>query len=306
MELQPRGIFTCVFSAISLASRSKMAPHRRHHGNHDKQHQDNGAVINDGNPLRLFPVTSPTVRTITTVMSLSIPPIFLILSLTFTLLSILIPTFAQQTLYYTSGGRHGAIPNITNSASPFWTCTIISGGQFELGTHNQSCTKIPLGDAGYRLCRNESMGNEHNCQQLEMARNLMLSSAVFVGLAMVTSFVVAGLGWVWYNAEKAAESGAGSTPSGTVRYALPVLARVCFLFTCLTAVLLFVGQLLGVNALVNDWRPNADFMISGTDSGDDDVGPWYMGRASSWWATMGWAWALAAVWVQGVAWRWSL
>ena len=139
----------------------------------------------------------------------------------------------------------------------------------------------------------------------------MLAGAVFVGLAFALSFVVVGVDALLVAKEREIEkpdegttTGTGNDPLAAARYILPAVSHITYLFTILSVILIFMGQLLGVNSLVNDWRPDGDFTSSSTAGGNDDVGPWYIGQAGLVWCTMAWAWGLAAAWVEGVTWVW--
>jgi hypothetical protein len=193
-------------------------------------------------------------------------------------------------------------PLYTLYRSPFWTCspaTSSSTGASSTNiTYTITCVRFGpsggscLGLVGTGINETDARyGDDRMCQQVKLAGSLAIASSVFVGVGMLTLFVLAVLTILKLLASTTTTSSRHHTyqPRAAVTVGSALSAAViCFLL--IGAALLVLAQFYGIEGLIQSAMPNADF--AGDGNLPSSVGPWVQGKASLIYASVGWLVAL--------------
>jgi len=260
------------------------------------------------------------------VIALVLPVVLLIISFSLALATIYSPHWAVQDIF----DENGNTTPFHNYRAPFYQCnqTAVITDDIEKTGPNTTCTRIHgIGTTGMNYCENLDPKNNHVCQQTVMAANLLVAGVVFIALAMALSVAVLGTGIRAAIAETTAtittittastteaggdeqakdgEGGHGHStvaPVATVSWTRGLDATQIFL-TLAGSAMLLLAQIVGVNALVNDVLPNANFeeFQPNTPGNALDYTSWYMGQASYVFVSVAWLAGFLAAYVSGFA-----
>ncbi|KAF8253307.1 hypothetical protein K440DRAFT_625218 [Wilcoxina mikolae CBS 423.85] len=219
---------------------------------------------------------------VASIIAACIPPILLIISFAFILKTIYTPSFAESQALAGEEVTRVRTPNY-RLRSPFHTCNEpVIDSKAPTAYVPVDCTRTSaLGNKLFQQCLlSTSSLNDHQCQQVSIAANLMVAAAVFIGISMGVSFALPVLAALDTPRKRDARSTARSSTN-------QVLLVVLLLLVLIGSGLMLLGQIVGVNALVNDAAPNGEWLLNGTVS-DMRFASWTMGRASLVYATVGW------------------
>jgi len=173
--------------------------------------------------------------------------------------------------------------------SPFWKCTVGTVYNNKTQLYNEECTRFPIFGAGKTSCEISQGGNEHLCQQVHLAGNLLVASCVLLGVALLLSLLLCGI-------SVSSRSKGSATPMWT---GWLNLSNIVGLLT--GGLTLALAQLLGVDALANWQRFNGDWIVSGSDP--TSYRPWIIGKAPIVYASTGWLAAVLSIGASGLVWR---
>jgi hypothetical protein len=218
--------------------------------------------------------------------ALVLPSLLLIISFALALTTIYSPQWAVQDIF----DQNLARTRFHNLRAPFYQCgqTGAITDDIQANGTNTTCVRIHgFGLRGFNECEALDKHFDHKCQQVAMAANLMVGGVIFIALAMAVSFALLGLG---IKGALAAKTSVGGEKDGHGEAEAPpqtvsvtsTLAAVMILLALTGSGLLLLAQVVGVNGLVNDVLPNANFMEfdANTPGNSLTVGSWYLGKAS--------------------------
>jgi hypothetical protein len=218
-----------------------------------------GQYLNTTSPVRILAL-----------LALVLPAIFYILTLSFTLATIYSPSFALSH----PATSDGPVTNFTYKASPFYTCTLVEDEVFD-PSRNYTCTRLPhaTGKSGRQECAATNDGDPQRCQQVVLAAGLFVAGAILSGIAVLAAVLVAAL---HYKAALAPTKAIGDHGMTTVvadvdaplvgplapttaigdhgvtmvDVVAPLVGPLATLLALLAAVCIWLGQDIGVTALV--------------------------------------------------------
>jgi hypothetical protein len=255
------------------------------------------------------------------ILALLLPVVFYIISLSFALKTLYEPSFALSDVYDANNNPYPANGSYTYKSGPFYTCNdTLGGSQLTDVTQgfNQTCYRIStLGAASMSDCL-ESHSNDdlHFCQRSVMSAQLFVAGTVIIGIALLGSFVVLGLGFkaaiaksstYAYSTTSADEeegekrnhhhhhdNGGSPPPFTTIQGLAAFLGTSTTLLAVLAALLIAAGQMVGINAYVDTQLPSGidSVPVLGGLSGVTQSA-WYMGPGAIVWPSVAW---FAAVW----------
>ncbi|MCJ1309779.1 hypothetical protein MMC25_003440 [Agyrium rufum] len=300
---------------------------RHHHQNHDENDNNSSDEPSTTHQPR------PFILRAVSVLTLILPPILLILALSFSLKAIYEPSFALSAVFDSS---YNPVPisNSSNSsaltykASPFYTCNDLTAGNNAVASYsefNQTCMRTPfLGKKGMKMCTAMFASDgvhtldQHFCQKLVVSAELFVAGAVLVGIALLSSFPAVLLGFGdaassaasvpthyhtrphgRYEPTARSEEVEGKTASNTVLRAtsLRFLWSFVTLLALLGAICLAAAQMLGINALI-DWQsPSGEDNTPGVSEFGIYQSSWYMGSGALVWPSVAWLSALLGTFV---------
>jgi hypothetical protein len=231
-------------------------------------------------------------------LALILPAILLIISFSLALTTIYSPKWAVQDIFDQNGNR----TRFHNYRAPFYQCnqTDVITDDIEKSGPNTTCTRIHgigIGLRGMDFCEQLDPKDDHLCQQTVMSANLMVAGVVFIAVAMAISFAVLGTG---VKAAIAAKTTPLTTQEKDGQHEVAAAVDsvswtsgldVTQLFLSLTGSgMLLLAQIVGVNALVNDALPNANFeeFQANTPGNSLSFTSWYLGKASYVFISVAW------------------
>jgi hypothetical protein len=261
-----------------------------------------------------------------------VPFVFSLLALVFSLLATTSPEWASRnqypdntdaisqttplyTLYRSPFQICTETIAVDNSNSPGNTNTTTVNGNDDSGddqppaslnyTYTSSCTHFAVYGWNKTSCELPSVaasnlapqaGDARQCQQIHLAGNFQVASAVFLGTTI-------GLGFA-----------DGASPSGhrhhhheaehrrvpALSVAHMVVQQLFFPFAVVGAGAALISQFYAILGLVQSAPNNADFASSQGNREHHD--PWVQGKALSIYMSLSWFWALLAAWAGWLAW----
>jgi len=245
-------------------------------------------------------------------IALILPLLLLIISFSLALAAIYSPQWAVQDIYDQNDSR----TRFHNYRAPFYTCnqTDVISEDIEVAGPKSTCTRTHgIGPRGFAECERDHPKDDHQCQQSVVAANLMVAGVVLVGIAMAVSAAVLGTGikaalavsvdaeqGKLGNAPHEAGGGGGDGSVETVSWTSG-LDAAALLLALLGSAALLLGQVVGVNAIVNDALPNANFQEFQPNSPGNALNytSWYMGKASLIFISVSWLAGFLAAFVLG-------
>jgi hypothetical protein len=252
-------------------------------------------------------------QTLSAILAL-LPVALAIVSFVLTVLAVTDKDWAHQNTY---DGQNIPIsqwttPLYTLYRSPFWTCSpVTSSANTTAGlntTHTITCARF---NPGQGACEglvgtnisdtNARYGDDRMCQQVDLAGNLAIAAAVFVGVAMLVLFALAALTIpkLFSGSTSTTSSSGQASAAPTITLTTGLSASVIGLFLG-GAAMLVLAQFYGLEGLVQSAMPNADFASDGNLP--TSVGPWVQGKASLVYASVGWLAAVLAAGAVFVVW----
>jgi hypothetical protein len=245
---------------------------------------------------------APTPRTlplrVLSTLALILPVILLIISFSLSLATIYSHEWAVQDIYDEVGNH----TRYHNYRAPFYQCnqTGVINEDIEVSGPNTTCERTHgIGLRGFDTCLQLDPKDYHLCQQTALTANLLVAGVVFIALAMALAATVLGLS---VKAASAATTAPATTPAKDAtpqELAVPTPETVTasagldatqLLLCLLGSAMLLLAQIVGVNALVNDALPNANFdeADANTPGNALNITSWYMGKASYTFISVAW------------------
>jgi hypothetical protein len=238
--------------------------------------------------------------------------IFALLAFVFSMLAITSRQWAVRDNYDPDvSQQYWAKPIYTLYRSPFIVCS--ASQRNATATSSSTATATPVWDVKcdhfkpfgrdrtscelYNVTGSDSaenLGDQRLCQQIHLAGNFGIASTFFIGIGFLATGALALLGL------SSRSSGPGWLPYLS-------LATLLFLFVGVATALL--SQFYGVLGFMISLPNQSDFASSQGTGGSDEVdvhgahGPWYQGRALSVYATLAWAFGIAAGTLAIMTWR---
>lgn len=236
------------------------------------------------------------------VLALVLPPVFYVLLMAFSLVTVYTPNYAELPYFNSTGLDAGTRAH----ASPFYKCTAENDGSREAynsqAAYNETCVRKPfLGNKGMQFClTQEPQGAWPDymfCQQSVMSASLYVAGAILAGVALGGALVFAALAW----STRVGNASAASTPPiSATKIGFPLvlgLLRICSALLALLAVICIVGaQAVGIAVLTSTRL---------TELGDvlpQNMGTWYIGKAALVYSSVAWLSGVLGSFIALTAW----
>jgi hypothetical protein len=265
-----------------------------------------------------------------------LPFIFSLLAFTFSMLAVTSPDWASRKQYAdNTDAVSQTAPIYTLYRSPFQICVAdmiadnstspqnsTSGNQDDQpppvlnSTYKSNCSHFKVYGSGATSCELPSVlgrnlatqvGDARQCQQIHLAANYHVASAVFLGVAMLVSLAVAIGGLVSLLSDTKRHRGdlqegeaANSHRHGYLRSLLSLAPTLLFPFVAVGAGTALIAQFYAILGLVQSAPNNADFASSQGNREHHD--PWVQGKALNTYLSFSWFWALLAAWACYLVW----
>jgi hypothetical protein len=183
-------------------------------------------------------------------------------------------------------------------------------------TYKSNCSHFKVYGWGETSCELPSVlgsnlaiqvGDARQCQQIHLAANYQVASAVFLGVGMLASLAVAIGGLVLLLSDTKRHRGnpdEGEAGNGRLHgylgRLLPLAPTLLFPFVAVGAGTALIAQFYGILGLVQSAPNNADFASSQGNREHHD--PWVQGKAINTYLSFSWFWALVAAWSCYLVW----
>ncbi|GME43114.1 hypothetical protein GTA08_BOTSDO08919 [Neofusicoccum parvum] len=253
-----------------------------------------------------MPIPRPMLLRVLSITAISLPPLLYLVAFALTLKVIYSPAYAASKLYDSFGTPNGLVVH----ASPFYNCTKAPTTAIDDPSTNTSfkptCTRLKnfMGTKGMAACETifatDASENEQICQKIVGSASLYITGAILTAFALALAIVHLAVSWPGASAAKERPGIAYAAParpptadeklqkmhapsdevltpvglreglSSNLPYVWALVGTLATLFALLAAAALFLAQLLGWQALVNEQHPTA-----GDNPGTFDQGRWY-------------------------------